>query len=132
MGRGSPGAGQALRARRGLRFRGPQELPVPNGVRAGLRGDVDGLRLPTAEPQCEDCLRVRRELLHLTPAAVGGRVGNPSAQPCPERTHAAVPCWNCKNEDTPGTLACSRCGKAQAVVAGATYFDAFGLQPAVD
>jgi molecular chaperone HscB len=43
-----------------------------------------------------------------------------------------VPCWNCQNEDTPGTLACSRCGKAQPLVAGATYFDAFGLNPAVD
>jgi molecular chaperone HscB len=43
-----------------------------------------------------------------------------------------VPCWNCKTEDAPGTLACSRCGKAQPVVAGATSFDAFGLKPTVD
>jgi molecular chaperone HscB len=43
-----------------------------------------------------------------------------------------VQCWNCKIEASPGTLTCPRCSKVQPLAAGATYFDAFGLKPAVD
>jgi molecular chaperone HscB len=43
-----------------------------------------------------------------------------------------VQCWNCKTEVATDTLACSRCGKVQPLPPGATYFDAFGLVPAVD
>jgi molecular chaperone HscB len=43
-----------------------------------------------------------------------------------------VQCWNCKTEIPPGMLACSRCGKVQPLLPGATYFDAFGLKTTVD
>lgn len=41
-------------------------------------------------------------------------------------------CWNCKTEVATDTLACARCAKVQPLPPGATYFDAFGLVPAVD
>jgi molecular chaperone HscB len=43
-----------------------------------------------------------------------------------------VPCWNCKTEVAPDSLACPRCGKVQPLPPGASYFDAFGLKPSVD
>ena len=41
-------------------------------------------------------------------------------------------CWNCKTEVGPGALSCPRCKKVQPLPKGATFFDAFGLEPMVD
>ncbi len=41
-------------------------------------------------------------------------------------------CWNCKTEIAADTLSCPRCGKVQPLAPGATFFDAFGLEPVVD
>jgi len=43
-----------------------------------------------------------------------------------------VDCWNCQSELVAAPVVCPRCGKVQPVPAGATLFDALGLEPAVE
>src|SRR5262249_47468479 len=112
VGRGSQGAGQDFRKERDPGLRRSQELPVPDGLGAPLRGEPDGLGIQAGESQRQGRLRVRRELLGL------GR-------------GTSVKCWNCQTEAVGNDL-CPACGRVQPLANGATLFDVLGLPRGVE